>query len=64
MVLIEKFKGLPKEKKIAFSVFLGIVIIAFIAFIIMMARSGYLATTMRLLRVEGTVSIEDSKGIG
>ncbi len=62
MVLIEKFKNLPKEKKIAFSVFLGIVIIAFIAFVIMMARSGYLATTMRLLRVEGTVSIEDSKG--
>ena len=62
MVLIEKFMGLPKEKKIAFSVFLGIVIIAFIAFIIMMAKSGYLATTMRLLRVEGTVSIEDSKG--
>ena len=62
MVLIDKFKNLPKEKKIAFSVFLGIVIIAFIAFIIMMARSGYLATSMRLLRVEGTVSIEDSKG--
>ena len=62
MVLVEKFKNLPKEKKIAFTVFLGIVIIAFIAFIIMMARSGYLATTMRLLRVEGTVSIEDSKG--
>lgn len=62
MVLVEKFKNLSKEKKIAFSVFLGIVIIAFIAFIVMMGRSGYLATTMRLLRVEGTVTIEDSKG--
>lgn len=62
MVLIDRIKAMPKEKKIAFSVFAAIILIAIVVFIVLIARRGYLATTMRLLRVEGTVNIEDSNG--
>ncbi|MCR5328300.1 MAG: InlB B-repeat-containing protein [Saccharofermentans sp.] len=62
MVLIDRIKAMPKEKKIAFSVFAAIILIAIVVFIVLIARRGYLATTMRLLRVEGTVTIEDARG--
>lgn len=62
MVLLDRIKAMPKEKKIAFSVFAAIILIAIVVFIVLIARRGYLATTMRLLRVEGTVNIEDSNG--
>ena len=62
MVLVDRFKELPKEKKIALSVFAAIILIGFIVFIVMIARRGYFATTMRLLRSEGTVRIEEANG--
>ena len=62
MVLLDRIKAMPKEKKIAFSVFAAIILIAIVVFIVLIARRGYLATTMRLLRVEGTVNIEYSNG--
>ena len=62
MVLVDKFKELPKEKKIALSVFAAIILIGFIIFMVMIARKGYFATTMRLLRSEGTVRIEEANG--
>lgn len=57
-----KFSGLSKEKKIAFAVFSAIILIAVVVFIVLIAGRGYFANTMRLLRYEGTVNIEDSKG--
>lgn len=40
----------------------AVAVVAIAAVCIIFARSGYLATTMRLLKAEGTVSIEDAKG--
>lgn len=61
MSLIDKIKNLPLKIKII----CGAAAVAIIAAVIIVAvvnRNGYLATTMRLLRVEGTVNIEDPNG--
>lgn len=61
MTLINNFKNLSNQKKIIISV-AAVAVIAVAVVCIVLGRNNYLATTMRLLRVEGTVSIEDSKG--
>ena len=62
MTLAERIKSLSKKANIATGVIAVVVISAVAAGIIVFARSSYLANTMRLLRIEGTVNIEDSKG--
>lgn len=62
MVLIDKFKDLTTKGKIILSSTVLIVIAAIVVLCYMFFGGGYYATTMRLLRVEGTVNIEDSKG--
>ena len=57
----DKTKNNSKKKIIVISV-IALAVIAAAAVCIVMARSNYLATTMRLLKVEGTVNIEDTKG--
>lgn len=62
MRLTDKIKRLSKEQKIAFSVVIALIIVGVIVAIVLATRNNYTATTMRLLRVEGSVNIEDSKG--
>lgn len=62
MVLIDKIKGLPTKTKIIISGALVLVIAAVIIFYVFFFKSDLRATTMRLLRVEGTVNIEDASG--
>ena len=60
MNLMEKVKGLSRKNKIiAGSAVLAVVIAVVIS---ILSRNSYLAKTMRLLRVEGTVNIEDARG--
>ena len=61
MALINVFKNLSKKTKIIMAV-AAVAVIAVAVTVVLLSRSGYTATTMRLLRVEGTVNIEDSKG--
>ncbi|MBO4449185.1 MAG: FecR domain-containing protein [Clostridiales bacterium] len=62
MSLNDKARKTSRENKIAAAVILSVVVIAAAVICVIFARSKYLATTMRLLKVEGTVNIEDSKG--
>ena len=62
MSLVNKIRSLSKTEKIVISSIAAVVVIAIVAGIIFFVNSKYLATTMRLLRVEGTVNIEDSSG--
>lgn len=61
MNLIDRIKKMPLGIKIACSAAVVAVLVAVIV-VIVLSRNGYVANTMRLLRVEGTVTIEDSKG--
>ena len=61
MSLTDSFKKLSKLTKIIIAA-AAVAVIAAAVICIVIARSGYTATTMRLLRVEGAVSLEDSKG--
>ena len=61
MVLVEKFKSLPAKKKVILVSTVAAVLTAVILVCVVMTQ-GYYATTMRLLRVEGTVNIEDANG--
>ena len=62
MVLIDRIKGLSLKTKIILSSVIVVVIAAVVIICLLLNKGGYTATTMRLLRVEGTVNIEDSKG--
>jgi len=62
MALTDVLKNLSKQKKIVCACVTAAVVIAAVVIGIVVSRSNYLATTMRLLRIEGTVNIEDSKG--
>ena len=62
MNIVDKFKNLTREKKIIAAVGAVLVVAAIVIVCIVISNNKYLATTMRLLRVEGTVNIEDSKG--
>ena len=61
MGLFDKIRKMPLGLKIIYSVIAAAVVAAVVVCVVF-ARGNYLATTMRLLRVEGTVNIEDSKG--
>ncbi|MBE7069980.1 MAG: hypothetical protein E7386_05720 [Ruminococcaceae bacterium] len=50
------------KKKIIIIVAASVLVLAAAVVAVVFARQGYLANTMRLLKVEGTVNIEDSKG--
>lgn len=54
-------KKMTLGMKIIYSV-VAVGVVAAIVIAIVLSRSGYLANTMRLLRVEGTVNIESSNG--
>ena len=62
MGLVNTIKYLSKREKIIISSIAALIVIAVIATVAIIANNRYLATTMRLLRVEGTVNIEDSTG--
>ena len=62
MSVTDKFKNLTREKKIIIAVSATVVVAAVVVVCVIVSRNNYLASTMRLLRVEGTVNIEDSKG--
>ena len=61
MNLIDRIKKMPLGIKIACSA-AAVAVIAAVIVVIVLSRNVYVANTMRLLRVEGTVTIEDSKG--
>ena len=62
MSIIDTFKNLTPKKKIIMAVSAAVVVAAVVVVCIVLSRSKYLATTMRLLHAEGTVNIEDSRG--
>ena len=61
MALTDVLKNLSKQKKIVCACVAAAIVVAVVVCIFAL-RSNYVATTMRLLRIEGTVNIEDSKG--
>lgn len=62
MVQTDTSNNSSKQKKIVIISIAALVVVIGAVTGILLARRGYLANTMRLLRVEGTVNIEDSKG--
>ena len=62
MVLLDKIKGLSLKTKIIISCVIVAVIAAIVIAVLLLHKSAITANTMRLLRCEGTVTIEDSKG--
>lgn len=61
MALTDVLKNFSKQKKIVCACVVAAVVAAVVIGIVV-SRNNYIATTMRLLRIEGTVNIEDSKG--
>ena len=61
MGLVNKIKSLSPKMKLIMSVALAAIIAAVVVCVVI-SRYKYLATTMRLLRMEGTVNIEDARG--
>ena len=61
MALADVFKKFSRKTTIIIAA-AALVVIAAVVVCIVFARNGYLATTMRLLRIEGAVSLEDSNG--
>ena len=62
MSIIYSIKAWPKAKKITVTVIAAVVVAAIGVAIFLINQNLILATTMRLLKVEGTVNIEDSNG--
>ncbi|MBO4425591.1 MAG: InlB B-repeat-containing protein [Clostridiales bacterium] len=62
MSIVDTLKAWPKAKKITVAVIAGVAVAAIGVTIFLINRNSILATTMRLLKVEGTVNIEDSTG--
>ena len=62
MGFIDRIKGMRKKEKIVLASVVAFIVVAIVAVVLLLMRNNYLATTMRLLRVEGTVNIEDSTG--
>lgn len=61
MTQIDKSKNMS-VKKISIIAVIALAVIAAAVLCIVLAHNGYVATTMRLLRIEGTVTLENSKG--
>lgn len=57
-----KLKSLKRTDKIVISTIAAIVVVAVAVICFVVFRNSMLANTMRLLRIEGTVNLEDSKG--
>ena len=62
MKLVDKFKSLSRPKQIIICTATAVVVVAAVLLIVLLNSNKYTATTMRLLNIEGTVSIEDSNG--
>ena len=62
MSFVDSLKAWPRAKKITVAVIAGVAVAAIGVTIFLINRNSILATTMRLLKVEGTVNIEDSTG--
>ena len=62
MVSANDFKFFSKQKKLVIACALVAVIAVAAVICVVIGRSKFLATTMRLLRIEGTVSVEDASG--
>ena len=62
MSIIDSLRAWPKAKKITVAVIAGVAVAAVGITIFLIHRNNILATTMRLLKVEGTVNIEDASG--
>ncbi len=62
MALLDVIKNISKRTKIIIIAVAAAVVVAAVVIFAVLSRNNYLATTMRLLRVEGTVNIEDPSG--
>jgi hypothetical protein len=62
MSIVDTLKAWPKAKKITVAVIAAVAVAAVGVTIFLINRNNILATTMRLLKVEGTVNIEDASG--
>ena len=61
MKLIDGFKNLPAKKKVII-ISAAVAVIAAVVVLCVFLNNGLYANTMRLLKIEGTVSIEDANG--
>ena len=61
MKLIDGFKNLPTKKKVII-ISAAVAVIAAVVVLCVFLNKGLYANTMRLLKIEGTVSIEDANG--
>lgn len=61
MSLVERFNGLSVKKRVLIAA-VAAAVIAGVVLLIVLLNKGYYAKTMRLLRIEGTVNIEDANG--
>ena len=61
MGITDRIMNMSLKMKIIISA-VAVAVIAAVVVAVFMTKGGYLATTMRLLRVEGTVNIEDANG--
>lgn len=61
MGITDRIMNMSLKMKIIISA-VAVAVIATVVVAVFMTKGGYLATTMRLLRVEGTVNIEDANG--
>ncbi|MBR5357864.1 MAG: InlB B-repeat-containing protein [Clostridiales bacterium] len=62
MSIIDSLRSWPRAKKITVAVIAGVAVAAIGVTAFLIHRNNILATTMRLLKVEGTVNIEDASG--
>ena len=62
MDLSERIKRMPKDVKITVIAIFSILIIATIVISVVFVTSRYNASSMRVIKVEGAVSVEDSNG--
>ena len=62
MSIVDSLKTWPKAKKITVAVIAAVAVAAVGVTIFLINRNNIIATTMRLLKVEGTVNIEDASG--
>ena len=62
MKLVDKWMRLRPLYK-GLSIACAVILIAAITVLIVFLSSGYYATTMRLLKIEGTVTLEDENGV-
>ena len=62
MSIIDSLRAWSRAKKITVSVIAAVAVAAIGITIFLINRNMILATTMRLLKIEGTVTIEDASG--